>query len=177
MRIKIVKGDITEVDVEAIVNAANNRGYMGGGVAGAIRRKGGVEIEREAVEKGPWEIGDAIVTGAGKLKAKYVIHAATMGLDFKTDNEKISRATESAMKRALELGVKSVAFPALGAGVGGVPIKEVAHLMLQEIMKFTDEYDGEVWIVLYTQKDYEDFLQVAMDMGIKGKEEGEVSKG
>jgi len=168
MKIKIIKGDITGLEVDAIVNAANNRGVMGGGVAGAIKRKGGKEIEREAMEKGPWDIGSAIVTNAGRLKAKYVIHAATMGLDFKTDSEKIRKATRSATEKAKELRVRSVAFPALGAGVGGIPIKEVAGIMLEEILKFSDEeFPREVYLVLYTENDYRDFLDVAKKYGIE----------
>ena len=83
--IKVVMGDITELRVDAIVNAANNQLLMGGGVAGAIKKKGGKIIEEEALSKGPIEIGQAIATGAGELAAKYIIHAATMGMDFKTD--------------------------------------------------------------------------------------------
>jgi len=87
--IKVIRQDITGLKADAIVNAANNKGVMGGGVSGAIKKKGGRVIEEEAVKKCPIEIGDAIFTAAGSLKAKYVIHAATMGLDFKTDEAKI----------------------------------------------------------------------------------------
>ena len=114
MKIKFVKGDITDMEVDAIVNAANNELWMGGGVAGAIKRKGGIEIEEEAVKKGPIPVGEAIVTGAGKLKAKYVIHGAVMGRDLQTDAEKIKNATINSLKRAEELGLKSIAFPAFG---------------------------------------------------------------
>lgn len=168
VKIKIQKGDITEIEADAIVNAANNRGMMGGGVAGAIKRKGGKEIEEEAIKKGPWDIGGAIVTKAGRLRAKFVIHAATMGLDFKTDSEKIKSATKSAMEKAVKLGVESVAFPALGAGVGRMPIEKVAKFMLDEILKFKDkELPKEVYLVLYSDNDYRSFLKVAKDMGIR----------
>ena len=89
IKIEILKGDITKLEVDAIVNAANNRMLMGGGVAGAIKRAGGKVIEDEAVKKGPIPIGEALVTKAGNLNAKYVIHAAVMGMDFRTDAEKI----------------------------------------------------------------------------------------
>jgi len=162
VKIKVIKGDITEQKVEAIVNAANNRFIMGGGVAGTIRRKGGQIIEDEAVAQGPVEIGEAVVTSAGKLPAKYVIHASTMGMDFKTDSEKIKAATRNALKRAEERKIKQVAFPALGCGVGGFSVGEVAKIMIHQIEEHLKETPDsslqEISFVLYTQKDYEDFL-------------------
>lgn len=168
MKVKVIKGDITEVEAEAIVNAANNRLIMGGGVAGAIKKKGGREIEEEAVKKGPIPIGEAIVTGAGRLKAKYVIHAATMGMDFKTDEVKIRNATKNAMKRAVECKVKSIAFPALGTGVGGFPIDEAARIMYEEVKKFENESDApeEVIFVLYSEADYEKFKRTLEKLGV-----------
>lgn len=129
-------GDITDLEVEAVVNAANSTLRMGGGVAGAIKSKGGQAIEDEAVKKGPIPVGEAAVTGAGKLKAKYVIHAAVMGPDLKTDGGNIHRATRNALIRAQELGIKSLAFPALGTGVGGFPYDECARAMLRETWRF-----------------------------------------
>ena len=164
MTFEVVQGDITELDVDAIVNAANNHLLMGGGVAGAIKRKGGKEIEEEAVQKGPIPVGEAVVTGAGKLKARYVIHAATMGLDFKTDAEKIRLATRNAMKRAVELGVRSVAFPALGTGVGGFPVREAMRIMYDEVKAFADQ-DIRVIFVLYSRKDYEEALAALREIG------------
>ena len=150
--IKIVHGDITDMDVDAIVNAANNKLLMGGGVAGSIKRAGGVSIEDEAVKKGPIEIGGAVATSAGTLKARYVIHAATMGMparrqgahslaggDFRTDEMKIRNSCASALKVADELRIKSIAFPALGCGVGGFPLKASAKIMAQEVMKHLRE--------------------------------------
>ncbi|MFZ2937841.1 MAG: macro domain-containing protein, partial [Candidatus Omnitrophota bacterium] len=98
--IMIIQGDITTLKVDAIVNAANNELVMGGGVAGAIKKKGGKIIEEEALKKGPIKIGEAVVTSAGKLPVKYVIHAATMGMDFKTDELKIRNSCLSALKVA-----------------------------------------------------------------------------
>ncbi|HID94836.1 MAG TPA: macro domain-containing protein, partial [Candidatus Latescibacteria bacterium] len=132
-RIRVVKGDITEQDVEAIVNAANNRLIMGGGVAGAIRKKGGPSIQKEATALGPIAIGEAVVTGGGRLKARYVIHAATMGMDFKTDETKIRAATRNSLKRAEEKKIISVAFPALGCGVGGFTPEKAARVMIEEV--------------------------------------------
>jgi O-acetyl-ADP-ribose deacetylase (regulator of RNase III) len=132
-------GDITKLEVDAIVNAANTRLYMGGGVAGAIKRAGGKEIEDEAVKQGPIKIGEAVVTTAGKLKASYIIHSPTMELDFKTDENKIRLAMRAALKKADEIGVKSIAFPALGTGVGGFSKEEAAKLMVEELKKHIDE--------------------------------------
>lgn len=137
--IRLVEGDITELEVDAIVNAANNRLWMGGGVAGAIKRKGGADIEKEAVGKGPIPVGEAIVTGAGKLKARHVIHAAVMGQDFATDAEKIRAATRNSLERARELGLKSIAFPALGTGVGRFPLEEAARVMLETTRSWIEE--------------------------------------
>src|SRR3990170_7908766 len=100
VKIEVLRGDITKLELDALVNAANNRLWMGGGVAGALKRAGGPEIEAEAIKKGPIPIGEAVVTGAGKLKAKYVIHAAVMGQDLQTDATKIRQATVNSLKRA-----------------------------------------------------------------------------
>ncbi len=133
--IKVVMGDITELRADAIVNAANNKLLMGGGVAVAIRKKGGKIIEEEAVKKGPIEIGQAIQTTAGELAAKYVIHAATMGMDFKTDEEKIRQACASALNLVEKLKVNSIVFPALGCGTGGFGFLASAKIMAQEVLK------------------------------------------
>jgi O-acetyl-ADP-ribose deacetylase (regulator of RNase III)/ADP-ribose pyrophosphatase YjhB (NUDIX family) len=137
--IKVMQGDITELKVDAIVNAANNKLVMGGGVAAAIRKKGGKIIEDEAVKKGPIEIGQAIATCAGNLKAKYVIHAATMGTDFKTDEIKIRNSCRNSLRVSEELKIDSIAFPALGCGVGGFPLLASAKIMAQEILKHLRE--------------------------------------
>src|ERR687883_2122155 len=98
MEFEVVEGDITQLDVDAIANAANDHLWMGAGVAGAIKRAGGVEIEREAVAKGPIAVGDAVATGAGRLKARHVIHGAVMGQDLRTSAELIEQTT----RRCLE---------------------------------------------------------------------------
>ncbi len=131
--IHVEQADITTLAVDAIVNAANNHLWMGGGVAGAIKRKGGAEIEREAVGQGPIAVGEAVVTDAGALPARAVIHAATMGLDLRTDEAAIRRATRSALARAGERGFASIALPALGTGVGGFPLERAAVVMVEEI--------------------------------------------
>ena len=131
--IDVVQGDITEVEVDAIVNAANNHFWMGGGVAGAIKRKGGVEIERDAVAKGPVPVGETVITGAGRLPAKWVIHAAVMGQDLITSEEYIKEAAKNSILKASEFKISSIAFPALGTGVGGFPYRESAKAMMEGI--------------------------------------------
>jgi len=157
--VEVVQGDITKQDTEAIVNAANNYLWMGGGVAGAIKREGGKEIEDEAVSKGPIEVGEAVVTGAGKLKAKYVIHAAGMGQDLKTDAEKVRKATESSLLRAEEMGISSVAFPAIGTGVGGLSPQESAKAMIDAVIEHLLETKciEKVLFVLFDEHTYNVF--------------------
>jgi O-acetyl-ADP-ribose deacetylase len=128
--LEVLQGDITECAVDAIVNAANNHLWMGAGVAGAIKRKGGRSIEDEAVRQGPIAVGEAVVTGGGSLKARYVIHAAAMGQDLMTNADFIRHATVNSLKRATELRLASMALPALGTGVGGFPVHEAARLMI-----------------------------------------------
>jgi len=131
--------DITEEEEDAIVNPANSYMIMGGGVAGAIRRRGGRSIEEEATSKAPVDIGDAVATSAGKLKAKYVIHAPTMREPASpTDEVNVRLATRAALKVARQLNVNSVAFPGMGTGVGGVPLAVAANAMVDEIKKFID---------------------------------------
>ncbi len=137
--IKVVKGDITGLKVDAIVNAANNKLVMGGGVAEAIKRKGGKAIEDEAVKKGPIQIGEAAYTSAGSLPSKYVIHAATMGMDFKTDEIKIRNSCRNSLLVADKLKINSIAFPALGCGVGGFPLLAAAKIMAQEVLRHLRE--------------------------------------
>lgn len=157
--IELVQGDITELASDAIVNAANNHLWMGGGVAGAIKRRGGAEIEREAVAKGPIPVGSAVATGAGKLQARYVIHAAVMGQDLTTDEGKIRQATRSALQLAEELGVKSIAFPALGTGVGGFPLAQAARIMLDEIIAHLQRGGGveKVTLCLFGEQAFRAF--------------------
>ncbi len=142
IKVEVYRGDITQLELDALVNAANNRLWMGGGVAGAIKRAGGGEIEAEAVKKGPVPVGEAVVTGAGKLKARYVIHAAVMGQDLETDAEKIRQATRSSLLRGDELGIKSIAFPALGTGVGGFSLSECARIMIGEVSQYSTTETG-----------------------------------
>lgn len=140
--IELIQADITSLSVDAIVNAANNKLVMGGGVAGAIKRKGGRIIEDEAVKKAPIKIGEAIWTKAGKLPCKFVIHAVTMGMpacrqagNFETDQIKIRDSMRNTLKLAEELRISSIAIPALGCGTGGFPYLASAKIMSQEIFR------------------------------------------
>lgn len=137
MKIDVQQGDITRVKVDAVVNAANNHLWMGGGVAGALKRAGGPEVESEALTKGPIPVGDAAVTTAGRLPARYIIHAAVMGQDLQTDAEKIRQATKNSLVRADELEIRTIAFPALGTGVGGFPLGECARIMIGEVLQYS----------------------------------------
>jgi O-acetyl-ADP-ribose deacetylase (regulator of RNase III) len=130
MELEVVEADITELDVDAIANAANDHLWMGAGVAGAIKRAGGVEIEREAVAKGPIAVGDAVATGGGRLKARHVIHGAVMGQDLRTNGELVRRTTERCLELADALGCETLALPAFGTGVGGFPLDECGRLMV-----------------------------------------------
>jgi len=109
---------------------------MGAGVAGAIKRAGGDEIEREAIAKGPIELGTAVATGAGRLPSRWVIHGAVMGQDLQTDAELVARTTRSCLEVADELGCRSLALPAFGTGVGGFSLAECARIMVAEARSF-----------------------------------------
>jgi O-acetyl-ADP-ribose deacetylase (regulator of RNase III) len=132
--ISFVRGDITDAEVDAIVNAANSDLKMGTGVAGAIKRKGGTVIEEDAIRQGPVEVGEAVLTVAGNLNATHVIHAVTMGPDLKTDPDKIGAATTATLALAEKHKVESIAFPALGTGVGGIPPGRAAEAMLPALV-------------------------------------------
>lgn len=130
-RIVIQQGDLTEMDTDAIVNAANNDLILGGGVAGAINRKGGDAIQKECDAIGSIPVGYAAITTGGKLKARFVIHAASMQLGGKTSAESLRHATAHSLKIANERGLKSIAFPAVGTGIAGFPLKDCAEIMLR----------------------------------------------
>jgi O-acetyl-ADP-ribose deacetylase (regulator of RNase III) len=134
--ITIAQGDIAEQETDAVVNAANNQLWMGAGVAGALKRKGGQVIEQEAMAKGPIAVGDAISTSGGALKAKRVIHAAVMGQDLHTNADFIRQATNKSLQVAEAEGLSSISFPALGTGVGGFSLFHCASVMLGTALEF-----------------------------------------
>jgi len=122
--------------VDAIVNAANNDLLLGAGVAGAIARKGGESIQKECNEVGSIPVGFAAITGAGNLKARYVIHAASMGLGgVRTTAKTLQTSTAHALRLAMERALKTIAFPAVGTGVSGFPMDQCAEIMLRESMQ------------------------------------------
>lgn len=157
--IDVWQGDITEANTDAIVNAANNHLWMGSGVAGAIKRKGGDEIERDAVSKGPIEIGEAVESTAGKLPFKYIIHAAGMGQDLKTSEDIVYRVTQNSTLLADRLEINSLAFPAIGTGVGGFPLDKCAEVMIRAIRDISGELKSitKVQFVLFDDAGYAAF--------------------
>ena len=139
VKITITTGDITKQKVDAIVNPANSQLIMGGGVAGAIRRIGGKEIEDEAVEKAPVPVGKAVATGAGRLKAKYVIHVPTMQRPaMHIDAENINSAMKGALECSDRLRIRGIAFPGMGTGVGGLQIGKAVAIMIEEVKVHID---------------------------------------
>jgi O-acetyl-ADP-ribose deacetylase (regulator of RNase III) len=132
-KITMRQGDLTDAEVDAIVNAANNDLMLGGGVAGAIRVKGGPTIQQACDRIGPIALGEAAITGAGQLRARHVIHAASMRLGESTSEMNLRAATRNSLKRANENSLKTIAFPAIGTGIAGFPIERCAQVMLEEI--------------------------------------------
>jgi len=159
--LSVVLADITEQASDAVVNAANNYLWMGAGVAGAIKAKGGVEIELEAMRLGPIEPGQAVTTTAGRLRARYCIHAAAMGQDLVTSAELIARAARSALAEAERLELDSVAFPALGTGVGGFPADACARLMIAAALSHSRDHakPGSVSFVLRDEPAFRSFVE------------------
>ena len=161
------RGDISLIEVDAIVNAANTTLAMGTGVAGALKKRGGVVIEEEAMRLGPVEVGEAVLTTAGNLPATHVIHAAVMGTDLKTDPEKIGKATEAVLAVATKHRLTSLALPALGSGVGQVPPAQSAEAMLTAVLahlKGTTSLKRVVF-VLYQDDAYRAFIDTLKRMG------------
>jgi O-acetyl-ADP-ribose deacetylase len=132
-RIELWNGDICDLEVDAIVSPASTSLWMSTGVAGEIKRAGGDAIEYAAVRQAPAQLGDAVVTPAGRLAARVVIHAISLERDRRTTGPAIHRAARSAMARARELGLASIAFPALGTGVGGFPLDEAAQIAVDAV--------------------------------------------
>ena len=136
LQLEVREGDIAQVEADAIANAANDHLWMGAGVAGALKRAGGDEIEHEAMAQGPIELGSAVATTAGRLPARYVVHGAVMGQDLRTSAELVRKTTRSCLGVADGLGCRSLALPAFGTGVGGFPLDECARIMIGEARSF-----------------------------------------
>jgi O-acetyl-ADP-ribose deacetylase (regulator of RNase III) len=166
--IAVERGDITDRDVDAIVNAANTALTMTTGVAAAIKRKGGVLIEEEAVRQGPIEVGEAVLTPGGNLAATHVIHAVAMGADLKTDPETITRTTRAVLALADKHRLTSLALPALGTGVGHVAPSAAADAMLQPIvahLKSAKTALKRVVFVLYQDETFRAFTETLKRLG------------
>jgi len=161
-KIFIEKGDICQQQTEAIVNAANTDLLHGGGLAGAIVNSGGDIIQKESNRVAPIELGEAAVTSAGKLKVKYVIHAASMKLGDLTTEENLIKSVRNCLKRADELGISSIAFPAIGTGIGGFPVEQCARISLKEVHDFLLQHPkiNKVVFVLRSGGDYNIFNKV-----------------
>lgn len=136
MSIEVLETDITKLEVDAIANAANTQLKHGGGVAGAISRAGGPEIQTQSDERAPIGLGDAVETTGGEMPCKWVIHAATMHLGGRTSAEIIRDATRSTLRKADELGARSLALVAFGTGVGGFPLDEAARIEIDEVRSY-----------------------------------------
>ena len=165
-RIRILQGDLTAQDADAIVNAANNDLQLGGGVAGAIRRKGGPAIQEACDRVSPIPLGEAAVTSGGNLKARYVIHAASMRLGEPTSEENLRASTRASLLRAKRLGIRTIAFPAVGTGIAGFSMRRCAEVMLAEAAAHLAGETSleEVRFVLYDRSAYDVFLAVWQKM-------------
>lgn len=153
--IEVIQADITSLNVDAIVNAANNHLILGSGVAGAIRKKGGPSIQEECNRIGPIKVGAAAVTGAGNLPATYVIHAAGMG-DEPVSERSLWDSVSDSLRKGEEKGIHSIAFPAIGTGVGGFPIKQCAEIMIElaeQHLKGTGHSINNVIFALFGESD------------------------
>jgi O-acetyl-ADP-ribose deacetylase (regulator of RNase III) len=166
--VAIERGDITDWEVDAIVNAANSTLAMGAGVAGAIKRKGGLIIEEEAMRQGPVEVGEAVLTPGGNLAATHVIHAAVMGPDLKTDGPTIATATRAVLALADKHRLTSLALPAFGSGVGHVPPAQSADAMLKAVVAHLRSGAStlrRVVFVLYQDDAYRVFIDTLKRVG------------
>jgi O-acetyl-ADP-ribose deacetylase (regulator of RNase III) len=166
-RIIVQLGDLTEMDTDAIVNAANNDLQLGGGVAGAIRRKGGDAIQRECNGIGSIPVGSAAITGGGNLKACFVIHAASMQLGGSTSAKDLRSSTAIALKIAADKKLKTIAFPAVGTGIAGFPMRECAEIMTEEAAKHLSGSTSieKIYFVLFDDEARKLFENAAQKIG------------
>jgi len=158
-KIKLVKGNIALLDAEAIVNAANKSLILGGGVAGAIRNFGGPSIQEECNKLGSIEVGEAVITGAGNLKAKYVIHAAGPVYGEGDEDQKLTKATLNSLRIAQRKKIKNIAFPAISTGIFHFPLQRCSQIMLKAAMEFLEKnnFPQEIIFCLYDDKAYSVF--------------------
>ncbi len=158
--VTLLVGDITDMEVDAIVNAANTQLVLGAGVAGAIRRKGGAAVEQECREHGPIGLGEVATTTAGEMKARYVIHAAGMELGGRVTAEVLERCVENVLDEAHRLGIKTIALPAIGTGVGGLETARCAETMCRVVASHLAAHDcpiERIYFVLFDRRTYDQF--------------------
>jgi len=158
VQLDVVSGDIAALEVDAVANAANDHLWMGAGVAGALKRAGGIEIEREAMARGPIPLGTAVATTAGKLPARYVIHGAVMGQDLQTNADLVARTTHACLALADELGCRTLALPAFGTGVGGFPLHDCARVMVAAARAFEPQSLERVIFAVFGDEAYDAFV-------------------
>lgn len=175
--VELVQGDITDLATDAIVNAANSALVLGAGVAGAIRRRGGPSIQEECYRIGACEVGNAVITGAGQLAARHVIHAVGPMMGEGQERGKLASATRASLLLAERHGLESIAFPAISTGVYGYPMEGCAQIMLKVIVDFTFEdlkslrtiimclYDAGAFAVFARE-----FSKQLVDVGVKAEE-------
>jgi O-acetyl-ADP-ribose deacetylase (regulator of RNase III) len=160
MTIIVEKGDITKISCDAIVNPANSYGYMGGGVAGAIKRVGGIEIEKEAISKAPIDVGKAIATTSGSLPCKYVIHAPTMKRPaMRIDVENVILATKASLEIGSVLNIKSIAIPGMGTGVGGVSTEKAAKAITSIAKEYENKFE-KIYLIDRNEDMIESFKKI-----------------
>jgi O-acetyl-ADP-ribose deacetylase len=157
LALQVLEGDIATVEADAVANAANDRLWMGAGVAGALKRAGGDEIEHEAMARGPIPLGGAVATTAGRLPARWVIHGAVMGQDLRTDADLVRRTTRSCLELADELECRSLALPAFGTGVGGFALGDCARIMVGETRRFEPKSLELVIFAVFGLEAYDEF--------------------
>jgi len=170
-KIILLQGDLAEMDTDAIVNAANNDLQLGGGVAGAIRRKGGESIQRECDAIGSVPIGGAAITTGGNLRARFVIHAASMQLGGETTARALRASTAHSLRIAAERQLRSIAFPAVGTGIAGFPLAECAQIMLREVAEHLKKPTSieKVYFVLFDAHSLEVFQNALIEMDASGE--------
>jgi O-acetyl-ADP-ribose deacetylase len=178
-KIVLEQGDLTESDVDAIVNAANNDLKLGGGLAGVIRRKAGDGIQRECNEIGAVPVGGAAITSAGKLKARHIIHAATMQLGGLTTGHALRASTAHSLRIATERGLRTIAFPAIGTGIGGFPLSECAAIMLKEAAEHLKKPTSleKIYFILFDKTALTAFEKELHEMKTRGDLDGDSHSG
>ncbi|HEX3376152.1 MAG TPA: macro domain-containing protein [Candidatus Acidoferrales bacterium] len=170
-KIVLLQGDLTEMDVDAVVNAANNDLQLAGGVAGAIRRKGGDQIQRECNDIGSIPVGGAAITSGGELRARFVIHAASMQLGGVTTTHALRSSTAHSLRIAGEKGLRTIAFPAVGTGIADFPLPDCAQIMLREVAEHLKKPTSleKIYFVLFDAQALSEFEKVRSEMAVGGE--------